>query len=98
MVRLAAYIAVLALACCASAGAKTINLPKQSLTEAVATAGHFLDAQKIDVSGHVLLSAEFKNLFNEYEAAFWEITWVLGDKRVVVRVLQDGSCKLISTP
>jgi hypothetical protein len=98
MIRFATYIAVLALACCASAEAKTINLPKQSLTEAVAAAGHFLEVQKIDVTRHILLSVEFKNLYNEYDAAFWEITWVLGDKRIVVRVLQDGSCKLISTP
>jgi uncharacterized protein with GYD domain len=97
MVRLATYIAVFVLAHYASAGAKTINLPKQPLTEAVATAGHFLEAQKIDVSRHVLLSAEFKNLFNEYESAFWEITWVLGDKHVVVHVFQDGSCKLLPT-
>src|SRR6476659_7782461 len=98
MVRLFTFIAVLFLMGYASAGAKTINLPKQALTEAVATAAHFLEAQKVDVSRHVLVSAEFKNLFNEYEPACWEITWVLGDKRVVVRVLQDGSCKLISTP
>lgn len=63
----------------------------------MATAGHFLEAQKIDVSRHVLLSAEFKNLVNEYEPAFWEVTWVLGDKRVVVHVLQDGTCKLVPT-
>ena len=98
MTRLASYVAVLVLAGCVLAGAKTINIPKQALTEAVATAGHFLEAQKIDVSRHVLLSAEFKNLFNEYAPAFWEITWVLGAKRTVVHVLQDGSCKLIQTP
>ena len=95
--RLASFIAVVVLACCGSAIAKTLNLPKRALTEAVATADHFLEAQKIDVSRHVLVSAEFKNLFNEYEPAFWEITWVLGDKRIVVHVLQDGSCKLVPT-
>ena len=97
MVRIVSFIAVLVLVCCASVAGKTINLPKQALTEAIATAGHFLETQKIDVSRHVLLSAEFKNLFNEYEPAFWEITWVLGDKRVVVHVLQDGTCKLVPT-
>lgn len=97
MVRLFTFIAVLVLTDCA-ARAKTVNLPKQTLTQAVATAARFLEAQKIDVSQHVLVSAEFRNIFNEYEPACWEITWVLGDKRVVVRVLQDGSCKLISTP
>lgn len=98
MVRLSNYIAVLVLTGCALVGAKTINIPKQSLTEAVATAAHFLEVQNIDVSRHVLLSAEFKNLYNEYELAFWEISWVLGDKRILVHVLQDGSCKLIPTP
>src|SRR3954447_22500356 len=98
MVRLSIYIAVLVLTACALVGAKTINIPKQALTEAVATAAHFLEAQKIDVSRHVLLSAQFKNLFSEYEPAFWEITWVLGEKRILVHVLQDGSCKLIPTP
>jgi hypothetical protein len=95
MLRVFSHIAIVLIACCTLSSAKTINLPKQALTEAVATASHSLDQQTIDVSRHVLISAEFKNLFNEYEPAFWEVTWVLADKRVVVRVLQDGSCRLM---
>ncbi len=44
--------------------AKTINLPKKRLTQAVEIAQEYLRAEKLDVSKHVLLSAEFKNLFN----------------------------------
>jgi hypothetical protein len=72
------------------------SLPKKSLTEAVAIAEEFLRIEKIDVSKHVLLKAEFQTyILNERETPFWEIAWVLGDQRVVVWVLQDGSAKLI---
>jgi hypothetical protein len=64
--------------------------------EAAATAEEFLRTQKIDISKHVLLKAEFKiYILNERESPFWEIAWVLGDQRVVVWVSQDGSAKLI---
>src|SRR5205823_3459425 len=70
--------------------------PKKSLTEAVAIAEEFLRSQKIDVSKHGLLKAEFKiYILNERETPFWEIAWGLGDQRVVVSVFQDGSIKLI---
>jgi hypothetical protein len=71
-------------------------LPKKSLMEAVAIAEEFLRAQKIDVSKHMLLRAEFKIYFiNERETPFWEITWGVDDQRVITWVLQDGSAKLI---
>jgi hypothetical protein len=71
-------------------------LPKKSLMEAVAIAEEFLRAQKIDVSKHMLLRAEFKIYFlNDRETPFWEITWGLDDQRVIAWVLQDGSAKLI---
>jgi len=64
--------------------------------EAVTTAEEFLRTQKIDVSKHGLLKAEFKiYILNERETPFWEIAWGLGDQRVVVSVFQDGSIKLI---
>jgi hypothetical protein len=72
------------------------TLPKKTLTEAVAVGEEFLSTQKIDVSKHVLLRAEFKIYFlNERETPFWEITWGLGDQRVIAWVFQDGSKKLI---
>jgi hypothetical protein len=71
-------------------------LPKKSLMEAAAIAEEFLRAQKIDISKHMLLRAEFKIYFlNERETPFWEITWGLDDQRVIAWVLQDGSAKLI---
>jgi len=71
-------------------------LPNKSLTEAVAIGEDFLRAQKIDISKHVLLRAEFKiATINERETSFWEIAWGLGGQRVVVSVFQDGSTKLI---
>ena len=72
------------------------TLPNKSLMEAVTTAEEFLRTQKIDVSKHGLLKAEFKiYILNERETPFWEIAWGLGDQRVVVSVFQDGSIKLI---
>ena len=72
------------------------TLPKKSLMEAAATAEEFLRTQKLDISEHVLLKAEFKiYILNERESPFWEIAWVLGDQHVVVWVSQDGSAKLI---
>ena len=72
------------------------TLPNKSLMEAVTTAEEFLRTQKIDVSKHGLLKAEFKiYILNERETPFWEIAWGLGDQRVVVSVFQDGSTKLI---
>jgi hypothetical protein len=74
-------------------------LPSKSLLEAVAIAEEFLRAQKIDVSKHRLLRAEFKIYFlNERETPFWEIAWGLDDLRVITWVLQDGSAKLIRAP
>ena len=71
-------------------------LPNKSLTEAVAIGEDFLRAQKIDISKHMLLRAEFKiATINERETSFWEIAWGLGGQRVVVSVFQDGSTKLI---
>jgi hypothetical protein len=92
---LASIVAIVVLACGRASVAKTFNLPKRTLTEAVAAACHFVEAQKIDVSHYVLASAEFKNLDNEYEPAFWEITWVQAETPIVVHVLQDGTCKLV---
>jgi len=72
------------------------TLPKKSLMEAAATAEEFLRTQKLDISEHVLLKAEFKiYILNERERPFWEMAWVLGDQRVGVWVSQDGSAKLI---
>jgi hypothetical protein len=72
------------------------TLPEKSLMEAVAIAEEFLRAQKIDVSKHMLLRAEFGIVFiNERETPFWDIAWGLDDQRVIAWVLQDGSAKLI---
>jgi hypothetical protein len=71
-------------------------LPKKSLMEAVAIAEQFLRGQKIDVSKHMLLRAEFTiNFINDRETPFWDIAWGLDDQRVIASVLQDGSPKLI---
>jgi hypothetical protein len=72
------------------------TLPKKSLTEAVAIGEEFVRAQKIDLSKHLVLKAEFKiYILNERESPFWEIAWALGDQLVVVWVSADGSAKLI---
>ncbi len=77
-------------------GSPPRTLPQKSFTEAAAIAEDFLRAQKIDVSKHVLLRAEFKiNFINGRETPFWDIAWGLGDERVIVEVWQDGSAKLI---
>ena len=71
-------------------------LPKKSLMEAVTIAEEFLRGQKIDVSKHMLLRAEFTiNFINHRETPFWDIAWGLDDQRVIAWVLQDGSAKLI---
>jgi hypothetical protein len=71
-------------------------LPKNSLTEAVTIAQEFLRGQKIDVSKHTLLRAEFTIYFiNDRETPFWDIAWGLDDQRVIAWVFQDGSAKLI---
>jgi hypothetical protein len=52
--------------------------------------------QKIDVSKHMLLRAEFTiYLINDREMPFWDIAWGLDDQRVIAWVLEDGSAKLI---
>jgi hypothetical protein len=64
--------------------------------EAVTIAEEFLCGQKIDVSKHMLLRAEFTiNFINHRETPFWDIAWGLDDQRVIASVLQDGSAKLI---
>jgi hypothetical protein len=64
--------------------------------EAVNVAEEFLRGQKIDVSKHRLLRAEFTIYFlNDGETPFWDIAWGLDDQRVIAWVLQDGSAKLI---
>jgi len=71
-------------------------LPKKSLMEAVTIAEEFLRGQKVDVSKHMLLRAEFTiNFINDRATPFWDIAWGLDDQRVIVSVLQDGSAKLI---
>jgi hypothetical protein len=71
-------------------------LPKKTLMEAVTIAEEFLRGQKIDVSKHMLLRAEFTiNFINHRETPFWDIAWGLDDQRVIASVLQDGSAKLI---
>jgi hypothetical protein len=71
-------------------------LPKKSLMEAVTIAEEFLRGQKIDVSKHMLLRAEFTiNFINDRETPFWDIVWGLDDQRVIAWVLQDGSAKLM---
>jgi hypothetical protein len=71
-------------------------LPKKSLMEAVTIAEEFLRGQKIDVSKHMLLRAEFTIYFiNDRETPFWDIAWGLDNQRVIASVLQDGSAKLI---
>jgi hypothetical protein len=70
-------------------------LPQKSLTEAVSMAEDFLAAQKIDVSHHMLLKAEFEiPWINGRAADLWDIRWGLGDERVIVQVWPDGSVKL----
>src|SRR5206468_7061686 len=70
-------------------------LPKKSLMEAVTIAEEFLRGQKIDVSKHMLLRAEFTiNFINDRETPFWDIAWGLDDQRVIASVFQDGSPKL----
>jgi hypothetical protein len=64
--------------------------------EAVTIAAAFLRGQKIDVSKHILLRAEFTvNFINDRDIPFWDIAWGLDDQRVIASVLQDGSAKLI---
>jgi len=64
--------------------------------EAVTIAEEFLRGQKIDVSKHMLLRAEFTiNFINDRETPFWDIAWGLDHQRVIASVLQDGSAKLI---
>jgi hypothetical protein len=70
-------------------------LPQKSLTEAVSIAEDFLAAEKIDVSHHMLLKAQFEiPWINGREADLWDIRWGLGDERVIVQVWPDGSVKL----
>jgi hypothetical protein len=74
-------------------------LPKKGLMEAVTIAEEFLRGQKIDVSEHMLLRAEFTiNFINDRETPFWDIAWGFDDQRVIVLVWQDGSAKLIRAP
>jgi hypothetical protein len=71
-------------------------LPKKSLMEAVTIAEEFLRGQKIDVSKHMVLRAEFTiNFINDREPPFWDIAWGLDHQRVIAWVLQDGSAKLM---
>ena len=71
-------------------------LPTKSLREAVTIGEEFLRGQKVDVSKHMLLRAEFTIYFiNDRETPFWDIAWGLDDQRVIASVLQDGSAKLI---
>ena len=71
-------------------------MPKKSFIEAVTIAEEFLRGQKIDVSKHMLLRAEFTiYVINDRETPFWDIAWGLDDQRVIASVLQDGSAKLI---
>jgi hypothetical protein len=71
-------------------------VPNKSLMEAVTIGEEFLHGQKIDVSKHTLLRAEFTiNFINDRETPVWDIAWGLDDQRVIASVFQDGSAKLI---
>jgi len=97
-ITLTLLIQIFILAIVADGQAKTIQLPAFDIVEAVQKARQFVQDRKIDVTHHFVLSAEYKNLHNEREKGFWEITWALAagssGSRIILRVSQDGSVKL----
>jgi len=80
--------------------AKTINVPTQSLEQAVAMAKRYADAEKIDVSRYFLAAAEYRNLHNEYETPYWRIEWRMlagaNTGQIVVVVNPDGTAYMES--
>jgi hypothetical protein len=92
----------LAFALVATSDAKIVQLPAFDIVEAVQKARQFIRERKIDVSHHFVLSAEYKNLHNEYEKGFWEVTWALAagstGSRIVLHVSRDGSVTILEAP
>ena len=80
-----------------TSNAKVIRLPAVHIIEAVQKARQFAEDNKIDLSRHFVLSAEYKNLHNEHEDGYWIVTWTPAagatEPRIILRVLQDGAVK-----
>jgi len=89
------FALLLVLAFATTSHAKTVRLPAFDIVEAVQKARQFVQDRKIDVTHHFVLSAEYKNLHNEREKGFWEITWALAagstGSRIILRVSHDST-------
>jgi hypothetical protein len=83
---------LLAITCCDSLVAKTLNPPSADIADIIKSAREQLDARHIDLSHRFLASVEYKNLESEYERPFWLLTWAPGGARgdLYVRIYNDG--------